>query len=432
MISVLDPPELQSIDLPQAARPARSRGRVAYLLSRYPAVSHSFLLNEVLQLRRLGFEVDTASINPPDRAVSSLSEVELKESNKTYYVKSSSRAAAAGIILRTLVLRPIVFFRGLIAALQLDGWNVRATLYSLFYFAEALLVGDWMRRRGVRHLHVHFCTAVATVAYLTSIAWDVPFSLSVHGPDEFHDMEKFHVARKIARASFVLCISDFCRSQLMRVSSPEHWKKLNVVRLGVDTAIFSPDRKTHGDTDALQIICVGRLVPAKGQLLLLRAFADLLAQGYRLHLTFVGDGDARKQLEVESASQNLTSAVTMTGALNHRETRQVLEGTDLFVLPSFAEGLPVALMEAMAMEIPCVSTFIAGIPELIRDGVDGRLVPASSCESLYAAMKHLIDDPQLRRRLGIAGRQRVLELHDLTTNSRLLANVLERNLGEAG
>jgi colanic acid/amylovoran biosynthesis glycosyltransferase len=122
----------------------------------------------------------------------------------------------------------------------------------------------------------------------------------------------------------------------------------------------------------------------------------------------------------------------MTGALNHRETRQVLEGADLFVLPSFAEGLPVALMEAMAMEIPCVSTFIAGIPELIRDGVDGRLVPASSCESLYAAMKHLIDDPQLRRRLGIAGRQRVLELHDLTTNSRLLANVLERNLGEAG
>lgn len=406
-----------------------SRVRLAYLLSRYPAVSHSFFLNEILQLRNLGFDIEVASINPPDRATEELPWTELNESKKTYYIKSVSIAGAVRIILRTLFLRPEVFFRGLIYASRLGGWNLRAKLFSVFYFAEALLLGDWMARRGRSHLHVHFSTAVATVGLLTSVAWKISYSVSVHGPDEFHNCEEFYLTQKIAHAKFVVCISEFCRSQLMRVSSPRDWEKFEVIRLGVDPAIFTPSSGARTSADGvLEVICVGRLVSAKGQLVLLRAFADLLEQGHMLRLKLIGDGEDRQQLESYVANRALGAAVEVKGALNHEETRKSMESADIFVLSSFAEGLPVALMEAMAMEIPCISTYIAGIPELIRDGIEGLLVPASSQEQLVSAMKLLIDNPELRRKLGVAGRMRVLARHDLTTNTRALAAAFDRNL----
>ena len=410
---------------------APSRLRIAYLLSRYPAVSHSFFLNEILQLRNLGFDIEVASINPPDREEKALARVELSESRKAYYIKSASYAKSFGIILKILLLRPGVFFRGLIFAMRLGGWNLRAKLFSLFYFAEALLLGDWMARRGRTHLHVHFSTAVATVGLLTSVAWDISYSLSVHGPDEFYDVREFSRS-KVAHAKFVFCISDFCRSQLMHVSSPQHWEKFEVIRLGVDPVLFAPSSEVEKKADGfIEVVCVGRLVSAKGQFVLVRAIVDLLEQGYMLRLKFVGDGEDRQQLESYVDDRALSAVVEFKGALNHEETRRILESADLFVLARFAEGLPVALMEAMAMEIPCISTYIAGIPELIRDGIDGLLFPAASQEELVCAMKLLIDNPQLRRKLGVAGRKRVLARHDLATNTLALAAALERNLAHS-
>ena len=395
-------------------------------------MSHSFFLNEILQLRNLGFDIEVASINPPDREEKALARVELSESRKAYYIKSASYAKSFGIILKILLLRPGVFFRGLIFAMRLGGWNLRAKLFSLFYFAEALLLGDWMARRGRTHLHVHFSTAVATVGLLTSVAWEISYSLSVHGPDEFYDVREFSLAQKVAHAKFVFCISDFCRSQLMHVSSPQHWEKFEVIRLGVDPVLFAPSSEVEKKADGfIEVVCVGRLVSAKGQFVLVRAIVDLLEQGYMLRLKFVGDGEDRQQLESYVDDRALSAVVEFKGALNHEETRRILESADLFVLASFAEGLPVALMEAMAMEIPCISTYIAGIPELIRDGIDGLLVPASSQEELVCAMKLLIDNPQLRRKLGVAGRKRVLARHDLATNTLALAAALERNLAHS-
>jgi glycosyltransferase involved in cell wall biosynthesis len=418
--------------LPDTRNPptAPPRLRLAYLLSRFPAVSHSFLLNEIVQLRELGFDIEVASINPPDRPLQALPVVEAEECKNTFYIKSMPHSRAAAIILRTLIQRPRVFFRGLTAALHLGGWNLRALLYGVFYFAEAILLGDWMHRRAYAHLHVHFSTAVATVGLLTSVAWEIPFSLSVHGPDEFFSVPEYYMKQKVERARFILCISEFCRSQLMRVAAPRHWNKFEVVRLGVDPGVFAPGRIEKKMDDGFDIVCVGRLVPAKGQLILVRAFANLLAQGYDVRLKLVGDGEDRKHLQSLVADCGLNSAVEFKGALSHSETRLVLQQADLFVLASFAEGLPVALMEAMAMEIPCVSTYVAGIPELIRDGVDGLLVPASSLEALTDAMKTMIDNPLLRSNLGAAGRKRVLASFNLAENARALAAVFERRLSE--
>lgn len=408
--------------------PAEGRRRVAYLLSRYPAVSHSFLMNEVLQLRKRGFEIDVASINPPDRPVQELADVEQVESHRTFYVKSMPYAPVFALILGTLVRHPGVFARGLLCAIRLAGWNLHELIFCFFYFLEALLVGNWMRKHNHSHLHVHFCTSVATVGLITSVAWRVPYSLSVHGPDEFFDVDEYHLKQKIEHAQFVVCISDFCRSQVMRVAGPEHWDKLEVVRLGVDLDLFVPVQDRQEAGAVTQIVCVGRLVPAKGQLILVSAVAKLAAEGYAVRLRLVGDGEDRRRIEDCIRQNHLEHAVQLDGALNHEQTRQVLRSADLFVLASFAEGLPVALMEAMAMEIPCISTFVAGIPELIRDRIDGLLVPSSSVEALAAAIRSLADDRHLQRELGSAGRRRVLARHCLTQNTSLLASAFCRNM----
>jgi len=402
--------------------------KLAYLLSRFPAVSHTFFLNEIRELRKLGFTVEVASINEPDLPRASMPKAEVEETEKTLYIKSTGFAQALWIVGKTILLRPMVFARGFLAALRLGFWDPAATLKALFYFAEALILGEWMRSKGHRHLHIHFCGPVATVGMLASVAWGFSYSLTVHGPDEFYDVEKFYLRSKVERAKFILCISDFCRSQLMRVVAPEHWDKMHVVRLGVDPTIFFPSREEKQCADPMELLCVGRLVASKGQLILLRACDLLLSEGYPLRVRLVGAGADMEHLKAFALQKNIP--VVFEGAKNHVETRRLLGRADVFVLASFAEGVPVALMEAMAMEIPCVSTSIAGIPELIRDGIDGLIVSASSVEALASALRRLLGDPSLRRSFGIAGSKRVLERYDLRQNVCSLAQVFRDHLPE--
>jgi glycosyltransferase involved in cell wall biosynthesis len=397
--------------------------RIAYLLSVYPAVSHTFFLNEITGLRKLGFTIDVVSINKPGLPAGTTSEAEAAALKETFYLKAMKPLDILWVLLKILFTRPRVAVRGLRAALALDGWNLPASCYALFYLAEALLLGAWLRQRGHTHLHVHFGGPVATVGMLASIAWQIPYSITIHGPDEFYDVDKFYLRRKVEHALFVVCISDYCRSQVMKVSDPAHWSKLHVVRLGVDLQAFVPalprDRKRR-----TEIICVGRLVPAKGHLILLRAVAHLLQSGLDLQLRLIGNGPERPNIEAFIAAHKLEESVVLEGALNHQATRQKLLQSDIFVLASFAEGLPIALMEAMAMEIPCVSTFVAGIPELIGNGREGLLVPPSSVEALAVALQQVACDHELRRRLTAAGLSRVRESYDLTRNVKLLSETM--------
>jgi colanic acid/amylovoran biosynthesis glycosyltransferase len=409
------------------ARPSPRGRRLAYLLSAYPAVSHTFFLNEIVELRKLGFRIDVASINRPRTKRDDLSETEAEALDTTFYIKAAPPIRILLSLLKTILLRPAAVARGLAAALRLDPWNLRASVYALLYLAEALILGDWLRERGHRHLHIHFGGPVATVGMLASAAWKIPFSLTIHGPDEFYDVGKFYLARKIERAQFVLCISDYCRSQIMKIADPVHWSKLHVVRLGVDGQRFLPRARKERKAE-LEIVCVGRLVPAKGQLILLRAFSTVRSLGYGIRLRLIGDGVDRPALESFIRVRALDDAVTLDGALPHEAIRQRLAEADIFVLPSFAEGLPIALMEAMAMEVPCISTVIAGIPELIRSGIDGLLVPSSSEKELGDAIERLILDPQLRQSLAISARRRVLEHYDLCNNVACLADCLRSQL----
>ncbi len=406
--------------------------RLAYLVSRYPAVSHTFILREVLRLRELGFEIAVASINPPDQPPENLTAAERAEMERTYYVKQHGVLGAATAKLATLATRPGGFFRGLKFALRLGGTDLKKLAYSLFYFVEALMIGRWMARGKLTHLHVHFATPAATVALIASRIFPISFSMTVHGPDEFYDAPGYFLSQKIAGATFICCIGAYARSQLMKLSPPDHWNKFEISPLGVDPALFAP-RPFRAEPHPFEIICVGRLTPAKGQAILLDAMARLRADSREVRLRFVGDGPDRATLERIAIERGLGGVVGFEGAVNQDRIRELYAAADVFALASFAEGIPVVLMEAMAMTIPCVTTFITGIPELIRDGQDGLLVAPSDAEGLAAAIARLMDDAELRQRLGAAGRARVEDKYNLHRNIDRLAAIFRRRLsGESG
>ena len=405
--------------------------RVAYLLSRYPAVSHTFFLKEVLGLRERGLDVRVASINSPDRARRDLPDVEAAEADQTYYVKSRGTAKVAVQLLGIAFRNPGVTMRGLGAALHLGGWDIKARAYALFYLAEALLVGQWMRRQALNHLHVHFGGPVATVGMITAQAWNVPWSVTLHGPDEFFDQEAFYLRQKIESASFIVCISDFCRSQVLRVAPTLSDSRLEVVRLGVDCAALQPASQLQDPNSVATagLVCTGRMVAAKGHRILLEALAPLIAEGIELTCTLIGDGPERSALEALSARLGISGQIRFLGAQAHHATLAEVAQADVFVLASFAEGLPVALMEAMALGVPCVSTTIAAIPELIEDGENGFLVSPSNVEALSGALRSLAKDKDLRRKLGQQARVTVEARYNLGRNLDLLASTWRRRLG---
>ena len=401
--------------------------RIAYLISQYPAISHTFILREIIMLRHLGIDIQVASINTPDRPLERLTAIEHQEVLHTFYVKSQGILGALKAHLLTLSTSTLAYLRGLSYALRLGKWDLKKILYGFFYFVEAIMVGRWMFQHRLNHLHIHFPTAAASVGFIAHRIFPITYSMSVHGPDEFYGVAHQYLPQKILAADFICCISYFAQSQLMAWSPPQVWPRFEVVRLGVDPTLFAP-RPFKESPSSVEILCVGRLVPVKGQFILIQAVATLIAQGRSLRLRLIGDGPDRAILEAEVAKQNLTSHILFEGAINQDAILTFYQQADIFALVSFAEGIPVVLMEAMMMEIPCISTHITGIPELIQHGEEGLLVPPSDLNSLIEAITRLIDDSSLRRKLGQAGRQKVLQHYELKRNTQQLADVFRRHL----
>jgi glycosyltransferase involved in cell wall biosynthesis len=406
-------------------------------VSRYPNLSMVFVLREVLELRRLGFRVETASINPPDRPPDKLTQVEREEAARTYCVKGHGLSGAVAAHAASLLSNFAGYWGGLGLAFRLAGFDLARLAMNLAYFTEGLMVGRWMRRNGQGHLHVHLASQAASVGLFTRRVFGVGYSLTVHGPDEFYDAAGQYLEQKIKAADFIVAISSYTRSQLMNLSGHEHWEKMKVVRLGVDPGLFSPVPKAEAGngaagSGAFEILCVGRLTPAKGQRLLIEAVGRLARQGRNVRLRLVGAGPDLSSLQACAGRLTAPETVTFEGAVNQDRIREFYATADVFCLPSFAEGLPVVLMEAMAMAIPCVSTSITGIPELIRDGIDGLLAPASDVDALVEALARLADDQQLRERLAASGRSRVLQFYDLERNVEALAAVFAERIPGQG
>jgi colanic acid/amylovoran biosynthesis glycosyltransferase len=406
---------------------------LAYLTSRYPAVSHTFVLDEVRRMRAAGLDIQVASVNAPDRDTGGLTDEERAEVRTTFYVKRAGLLGALTAHLRTACTHPIAYLHGLGHAMTRGGLDPSRIVRSGFYFAEAVMIGQWMRRVDAQHLHVHFANPASTVASIARRIFPITFSMTVHGSPPFHDEPGLWFRKTVAEADFVCCISHFCRSQVMLRAPPRHWSRFEVTPMGVDMSRFQPpdreaQRRGHGPHEPLEILCVGRLAPVKGHDLLLAALRRLRLEGRNIRLHLVGDGPERARLEALAVTYGLEASVHFAGSINRDGIRRVYEQADVFALSSLTEGVPVVLMEALAMELPCVAPALAGIPELIRDGREGLLFRPGDEQALAQALARLDDDAALRTTLGQAGRARVLATHDLEDTAREIATVFRSRL----
>jgi len=401
--------------------------RLAYLCDQYPAISHTFVMREIAALRSLGVEIATISIRRSDPKHLKAS-ADRREFATTHALLPIGAAKLLGTHLTAFARQPRRYLATLLWTLRGAGGSARGRLWQLFYFAEAVLVWDRMRREGMTHVHAHFTTPAADVAMIAArLGRGWSYSFSAHGTD-IQASDPRSLARKIEHARFVVCVSDFGRSQLMLLVDEQHWPKIHVVRCGIDLAEFDGELDTREPTGPLRILNVGRLHPVKGHPVLLDAVALLIEDGVDAQLTIVGDGERRATLEQQVAKLGLADSVTFAGSVGQDEIRPFYEQADVFCLPSLGEGIPVVLMEAMAMRLPVVSSGIMGIPELVEDEVSGLLVPPGRPVAVATALRRLAGDPELRSQLARQAREKVAADHDGTRAAERLLGLFESSV----
>ena len=321
--------------------------------------------------------------------------------------------------LRTLARHPLGYARGILYAWRLSHGAPKLIVMYTAYFVEAVVAGEHFEQQGVRDIHTHFSS---TVLLLLARIFRVRYSLTAHGSGEFLDVVGFHLAAKVAGATFVATISRYGMSQVMNASDSAHWGKIVMLPLGVDVEAFRLRRpRQRAPGRPFRLVSVGRMVAAKGYPILIEAIAQLRSRGRAVTLTLVGDGDQREAVERSITLQGLRKWVSLAGACNHEQIVDYYERSDAFVLSSFLEGVPVVLMEAMAMELPCIATWITGVPEIIERDREGLLVPPASASAIVEAVERLIDDPEGAKRLGAAARRKILASYDLERNVERLA-----------
>jgi glycosyltransferase involved in cell wall biosynthesis len=399
--------------------------KLAYLVARYPAVSQTFVVGEVRGLRREGLDVDTLAIrrSPPDEV---LSRVDREAFASTYSVLPARPWHRLRAHARALGRDPRAYVSTLLHALALGRLDLRAVLWQLFYFAEAMVVWEQCERREVRHLHVHFPNVAADVAMLVARygGEDWSYSMTLHGPNELSDVRGHRLPEKVRRSAFTICISHYTRSQVMNFVEREHWTKLPVVHCGIDTERFTPSPDGAPPKSAPTVLAVGRLDPRKGHSLLVEALGRLVGDGTDARVIIVGEGPERATLERLARDLGVSDRLSLPGAVGQDEIGSWFASADVFCVPSLAEGLPVVLMEAMASELPVVAPRLMGIPELVEDGVNGTLVTPGRADELAAALDRQLADPEARRRMGAAGRERVLAEFEVGECSRQVAELM--------
>jgi glycosyltransferase involved in cell wall biosynthesis len=397
--------------------------RIAYLTSFYARAGDTFIRREVEELRRLGWTVHTFSIRRTG-AGEQVSEEVLREQRTTDYILEHGFGRLLFSFVRMAATSPLRMMRAIRQARTIRWPGLGSWVWHGFYLLEAAYLAERLVALDVERLHDHIAMNSATVAMLASTLSGVPFSMTVHGPHDFLAAEHWGLDRKIAASAMTVCISSFGRSQCMLFSKPEHWHKIHVVRCGLDRpflAATAPD-PPRGN----RLVCVGRLSPEKGQVLLVEAAARLMAEGVDVEIVLVGDGPSRGEIERKAAELRVQERIRFAGWQSSAEVGRWIAESRGLVVPSFAEGIPVVAMEAMALGRPVIATYVGGVPELVEAGENGQLVPAGSVEDLANAMKELLRAPDRRlQEMGERGRQRVLERHDLSAEVRRLAALFE-------
>jgi glycosyltransferase involved in cell wall biosynthesis len=400
---------------------------LAYLINTYPSPSHSFVRREITALEAAGISVRRFALrsagtptSPEDRA----------EADKTQYILNSGAIALAVATLKTAISAPAKFAAALNLAFRLGRRSDVGVFKHLIYLAEACVLLRWLIVAGTQHIHAHFGTNSTTVAMLCQALGGPTFSFTAHGPEEFDKPQALNLTEKINRAAFVVAVCSFGRSQLFRWCARDQWDKIHIIHCGVDDLFLKSEPSPA--PAAPNLLQVGRLSEQKGQLLLIDAARQLSERSLEFHLTLVGDGELRPEIESLIRRHDLGSRITLAGWKTATEIRDLMLASRALIMPSFAEGLPVVLMESLALGRPVVSTYIAGIPELVEPGISGWLVPAGDSTALADAMALVLSaSSEQLDQLGSAGRDRVLQNHDASHEAAALAAIFRRTINQS-
>jgi len=362
--------------------------RIAYFINQYPKVSHSFIRREIMELENQGVEVMRYSVQRERSDV--IDPDDIVELEKTTYLAAQQKSVIISAVFQKLLHSPVQWLQTCAAAFRMGCRSQTGVGRHAVYFVEACVLLELLRGRGIRHVHAHFGTNSTTVAMLAKLLGDdLSFSFTVHGPEEFDKPEALSLGEKIRHAAFVAAISSFGRSQLFRWCDHEYWNKIHIIHCALDATFL--DSKPTPVPDNHRLVCVGRLCEQKGQLILIEAMHRVKEKGIPVELVLAGDGPMRNEIEQMIERYDLGSQVCITGWISSAQVRDEIVNSRALVLPSFAEGLPVVLMEACALRRPSLTTSIAGIPELIHPGECGWLIPAGSVDSLSDALVELLE-----------------------------------------
>ncbi|WP_153914806.1 glycosyltransferase [Shewanella sp. TC10] len=363
--------------------------RITYFINQYPQVSHTFIRREILALESQGFEIQRVALRGWDADIAD--ETDQIERQKTQYILKAGLKSLVPLFFKRLVKQPIAILKALRMAFQLSKMSERSLPYHLVYLLEACQLANLMESEKSLHVHAHFGTNSTEVVMLAKYLTGIPYSFTVHGPEEFDKPLSLHLNEKISGAKFVSAITSYCRSQLYRWANYEDWSKIKIVHCGLDESFLQGNVPKVSKPASYQFLCIGRLCEQKGQLLLLESFVQLVKTNDAVKLILAGDGDMRTEIEQFIRQHQLDRHVEITGWISSSEVKKLLTESDAMVLPSFAEGLPVAIMEAMAIGTPVLTTYIAGIPELLSDKDNAILFPAGDVDATSIAMKNFTE-----------------------------------------
>ncbi|KQT34477.1 glycosyltransferase family 4 protein [Methylophilus sp. Leaf414] len=379
--------------------------RIAYFTSVYPRATDTFIQREVVQLRSSGHEVFTSALRQPE-GVNNVSELVVSERKNTSYLLPANPLRLIILNLKMLGTVPAKYLSTLKLAFTTRRPGIKGTLYQLFYFQEALLLAEHLQKNNIQHMHNHFGDSSGSVAMLASQLSGVGYSITFHGPHIFFEPTLWALREKVKHSKFIVCISNYCKSQMMLFSDVEDLAKLQIVHCGIDLNSYTINNASENKvTDVIRLLYVGRLAVEKGVPVLLRSLIALKNEGYRFHLTLLGDGPERASIEADVKAHGLDEMVYFGGFSSQETVRNALQESDVFVLPSFAEGVPVSLMEAMACGVPVIATNVGGVTELIEHGVSGLVVAPSDEIALKKALSSYIDNPELRENVRKTARK---------------------------
>lgn len=399
--------------------------RIAYMMSRFPKLTETFVLYEMLAVEQQGVEVE---IYPLMREKAPVMQAEAQALVQRAHYTPFFSAAILGANLRYLQTQPATYFRTLFTTIKANLGSTRFLLGNLVYFPKAVYLSKLMTENNIQHIHAHFASFPAAVAYMIHQFTGIPYSFTAHGSDLHRDQHM--LCEKIDASRATVTISEYNRQVMIDCCGEQHASKIHVVHCGINLERFYPVKRDETNQN-LSIVCIGSLHEVKGQRYLIEACGKLKERDIPFNCHFVGDGNDREDLQQLALRLGVGEQVHFHGRLTQQEVIEHLKMANVAALNSVPssdgrrEGIPVALMEAMAFGLPAVSTRLSGIPELVGEGVTGFLTEPGDSDAIAEALARLAGDPQLRRQFGRAGREKIEAEFELHSNAQQLIALIK-------